>query len=65
MNSNAKHFKNELGNSIEIEVSEKDISGVAGVLISITGPASTTDIHITKAEAEALQEELGKALHKT
>ena len=58
----SKHFKNELGNEIEIQVSEKDIDTAEGILLSIAGPTSDTEIHITRLEAEVLHEELGKAL---
>ncbi len=57
--STKKQFTNELGNSIQVEVSEKDIDGVPGVLIIMEGPTSTAENHITRKEAEVLHEELG------
>jgi len=53
-----KTFTNELGNIITIQTSEKDIEGVPGVLFSIAGPASDTDIHITRLEGEVLYDQL-------
>lgn len=53
-----KVFVNELGNEITLSISEKDIDGVEGVLIEITGPTSDTEIHITKSEARTFFEEL-------
>jgi len=55
-------FINELGNTIKLHVSKKDIEGVDGVLMHIEGPTSDTDVHITRKEAEVLYEELGKIL---
>lgn len=53
-----KHFKNELGNNIDIQVSSKPIDGVEGVLVTISGPNSTVENHITRLEAEALYGQL-------
>ncbi len=62
MNAHRRKFRNEIGNEIEIRVSEKDIDRVRGVLLWIAGPNSDTEMHITRLEAEVLHEELGKAL---
>jgi len=55
-------FTNELGNQIELSVVEKEINGVDGVFISIAGPISNTELHITKEETRKLKEELETAL---
>lgn len=57
-----KQFKNELGNLIEVKVSPKEIDGVPGVIISISGPKSSTENHVTRLEAEILCEQLKKLL---
>ncbi len=57
-------FTNELGNSIEVEVSKKEIEGVDGVLIYISGPTSLTENHVTRKEAEVIYEQLGEILKK-
>ena len=59
-----KTFSNELGNQITIDVSEKEISGVGGVSLSLVGPTSDTEIHITRLEAEVLLEQLSILLHR-
>lgn len=53
-----KTFTNELGNQITIEVVEKVINGVDGILICIEGPTSQTEFHVTRAEAKVLLEHL-------
>lgn len=55
-----KSFLNELGNSIEISITEKDIEGIEGVVISIEGPNSQIENHVTKLEAEKLLEVLSE-----
>lgn len=55
-------FKNELGNDIFISVEEKDIAGVPGIFISMEGPDSKTENHITRAEAKVLLQKLGEIL---
>jgi hypothetical protein len=55
-------FVNELGNSIRIHAEERGISGVQGVFIEISGPTSSTTLHITRAEAEALLAQLKHVL---
>lgn len=55
-------FINELGNEIIISVSSKEIEGVEGVLLSIEGPTSISENHITKKEAENLYQCLGGIL---
>jgi hypothetical protein len=58
MNDGARNFKNERGNQIGIMVIDQVINGVDGVLISIEGPNSKTEAHITRVEAQILLEEL-------
>jgi hypothetical protein len=57
-----RRFQNEIGNSIELEVVEKEISEVPGILISLSGPTSDTDLHITREEAKVLIEELERVI---
>jgi hypothetical protein len=59
-----KEFINELGNKIKVKVSEKEIDGVGGILIYISGPNSETENHVTKMEAEIILEGLIKILKK-
>jgi ribosome maturation factor RimP len=58
----SKHFENEIGNQIEIKVAEETIEDVAGILVTITGPDSTIDMHVTRLEAEILFEQLNQVL---
>lgn len=58
MNIFEKDFKNELGNAIRVRVSSREIDGVEGVVISISGPASHTESHVTRLEAEVICEQL-------
>lgn len=55
-------FTNELGNEITVAVTAKDIDGVPGVLITIDGPTSRSENHITRQEAEVLATELARVL---
>ena len=57
-----RKFTNEHGNEIQIQVSRKEVDGTPGVHIFLAGPASDTEVHITRREAEILHEELGRAL---
>jgi hypothetical protein len=57
-------FVNELGNTIMVEVTEKEIEGVDGVLIHIEGPTSETDNHVTRMEAEKIFDHLKAVLGK-
>ena len=57
-----KKFTNELGNTIELKVSEKNIEGAPGIVIFIAGPTSDIEIHITRKEAEVLSKELANVL---
>lgn len=57
-----KTFVNELGNEIKLSVSEKEVDNVSGVLVSIAGPSSDTEVHITKEEAKVLLRELQEVL---
>ncbi len=61
--STETHFINELGNTIHIQVEEQEIQDHPGILITITGPDSTSTNHITCEEAEVLQGLLSKTLH--
>lgn len=56
-------FKNELGNSITIEISSKKMDDAAGVEISISCPESTSTNHITLEECKRLYQLLGKYLN--
>ncbi len=57
-----KTFTNELGNTITVQVFEKEIEGVPGILLAIAGPTSDTEIHITRLESRVVYEELGRVL---
>lgn len=57
-----KIFANELGNTIHLQVVEKQLEGVAGIYIYIAGPTSATELHITRREAEVLHRELSLTL---
>lgn len=63
MVNDVKKFINELGNQVSVSVIEKPIKGVDGVLVSIEGPTSHTENHITKEEAKVILEELSKVLN--
>jgi len=58
-----ERFENELGNLIDVQVLQKQIEGVAGVLIHISGPTSLIENHITLTEAQVLYELLGRLLN--
>ncbi len=60
MKDPVRTFKNELGNTITVQAAEKAISGVDGILFSIEGPTSKTELHVTREEAKALIEELAR-----
>ncbi len=55
-------FINELGNTIKIELTEKEIENVEGIFFSIEGPTSVTEVHITKEEARVLKNKLDEKL---
>jgi hypothetical protein len=59
-----KKFINELGNQITVQVEESSISGVNGVTISIIGPTSEVENHITLVEARVVHEQLGLLIEK-
>lgn len=59
-----KEFINELGNKIKVVVTEKEIDGVGGVLIYISGPNSEIENHVTRVEAQVIFQELAKVLKK-
>jgi hypothetical protein len=59
-----KQFTNELGNSIHVQVKSKEIEGVPGVVIAISGPHSSTENHVTQLEAEVICEQLKLLLQK-
>ena len=61
----SRNFKNELGNQISIQVIEQVINGVDGVLVSIKGPSSQTEMHITRLEAKILLEQLQAVFDKS
>jgi hypothetical protein len=53
-----KEFVNELGNTIQVQVESKEIASVPGVMISISGPSSSTENHVTWSEVEIIYEQL-------
>ena len=55
-------FENELGNEILIQTEEAAIDGVPGVRFYIAGPASNTEVRITRMEAVVLCEQLVELL---
>lgn len=57
-----KRFENELGHTISLHVDPKEIGDVLGILISISGPTSLAENHITLAEAQVMHELLGAVL---
>lgn len=57
-----RHFRNEHGNDVDIDVSKEEVGGVEGVMISFTGPDAETELAMTKGEAQALYEVLGSVL---
>ena len=59
-----KKFTNELGNQIHVQVSSKETHGVPGVMISISGPTSISENHVTRLEAEVICEGLKLLLNK-
>jgi hypothetical protein len=62
MHENTRNFVNELGNPITVTVSEKEIDGIPGVLMSIAGPSSNTENHVTRLEANVIREQLSLLL---
>lgn len=60
----AASIVNEFGNTIEMSVQELPIDGQQGIRMSMRGPRSTAENHMTRQEAEALHELLGAALGK-
>lgn len=56
-------FVNELGNTIDIRVSEKEMDGIPGVVISMAGPSSVSENHVTRHEAEMLHKHLSVVLN--
>lgn len=62
MSSHGKDFINELGNQIHIEITKKEINGAEGVLVSIIGPTSEVENHITVSEAKVLVDLLNETL---
>lgn len=57
-----RHFRNEAGEDVTIDIYEKEVGGIENVSISITRPESEDELELTKGEAQALLETLGKAL---
>ncbi len=62
MADDIKTFKNELDNNIMVQVRDQVINGIEGVLISIEGPKSKMDMHVTRLEAKILLEQLSSFL---
>lgn len=57
-----RHFRNEVGHDVTVEVDKKEVAGVECIDIAMAGPDSDTEWEITKVEAQVLYEMLGKAL---
>lgn len=64
MNDSVQTFKNELGNAITVRVIDQVINGIDGVMLSIEGPTSKTDVHITRQEAKVILEQLQSFFEK-
>ncbi|MDB5224974.1 MAG: hypothetical protein JWO43_596 [Candidatus Adlerbacteria bacterium] len=60
-----RKFTNELGHDITVEMEAKKIEGVEGILLTVTGPESEVEVHITRAEADVISEELVKFLENS
>jgi hypothetical protein len=58
----SRHFTNELGNSISIQVSDEIRHNVKGIRIYIAGPDSDTENFVTRQEAVELLEGLSKIM---
>lgn len=54
---------NELGNRIDIRVTEQEIDGVPGIVIDMAGPTSAIENHMTRHEAEILHKHLSAVLN--
>ena len=65
MELKTREFTNELGNAIQVRVSQEEVSGVPGICIYMAGPTSMTELMITRQEAEVVLEELQQALGST
>ena len=59
-----KTFTNELGNQVTVDVAEKVINGVDGILIRMEGPTSRTENEITRMEAKVLFDQLKEVLRQ-
>lgn len=57
-----RHFRNEVGHDVTIQIEKKEVAGVEALDISMTGPDSQTEWEVSKGEAQALYELLGKVL---
>lgn len=57
-----RHFRNENGEDVTIDVHEEDVNGVESICMSITGPESETEWELTKGEANELYRMLGSVL---
>lgn len=55
-------FVNELGNAITVSAEALPVDGVPGVRFTIEGPSSVSENFVTRAEAQALHEALGRVL---
>jgi hypothetical protein len=58
----SRQFINELGNSVNVLVSDEERHGVKGIRIYIAGPDSDTENFITRQEAVELLEGLSKIM---
>ena len=64
MDTGIRTFQNELKNAVTVQVQDQVINGVDGVLISIEGPSSKMDMHVTRFEAKIILEQLKSFLDK-
>ena len=62
MTDSEKRFINELGNEINVQISEQVIKCVPGIMICIIGPTSEITNHITRMEAQIIYEQLRKVI---
>lgn len=62
MRTYSRRFTNERGETVIVHASEKDAQGVSGILLSVAGPDSETELHITKQEAVEVLEALNKLM---
>lgn len=60
-NRAGRHFRNELGNEIDVDVTDElGIAAAKSVMIRITGPESSSTNLVTPMEAEMLRQALNE-----